>query len=42
VVLSSNQKLKIKIGMGEAHDSDDLVTIDFHNQMWSRLNEVLQ
>ena len=30
------------IRMGEAPDSDDLVTIDFHNQMWSRLNEVLQ
>lgn len=29
------------IRMGEAPDSDDLVPINFHNEMWSYLNDIL-
>jgi len=27
--------------MGEAPDSDDLLPINFHNEMWSYLNDIL-
>ena len=29
------------IRMGEAPDSDDLLPINFHNEMWSYLNDIL-
>ena len=29
------------IRMGEAPNSNDLVTINFHNEMWSYLNNIL-